>query len=72
MSNQPTPIGLAIVICDQIIEDKLRLSIPGQTMGETVGISKNSKGHLFVYSRTVPGGVARGGIAAMCSSSTRT
>jgi len=23
MSNKPTPIGLAIVICDQIIEDKL-------------------------------------------------
>ncbi len=23
MTNPPTPIGLAIVICDQIIEDKL-------------------------------------------------
>ena len=49
----------------QITEDVLRLSIPGQTMGETVGVSKNSKGHLFVYSRTGTGGVARGGTAAM-------
>jgi hypothetical protein len=48
-----------------IIEDVLHLSIPGQTMGQTVGVSKNSKGHLFVYSRTGPGGVARGGTAAM-------
>lgn len=49
----------------QVTEDVLQLSIPGQTMGETVGVSKNSKGHLFVYSRTGPGGVARGGTAAM-------
>jgi len=49
----------------QVTEDVLQLSIPGQTMGETVGISKNSKGHLFVYSRTGPGGVARGRTAAM-------
>src|SRR5436190_12126097 len=49
----------------QITEDVLYLSIPGQTMGQTVGVSKNSKGHLFVYSRTNPGGMARGGTAAM-------
>src|SRR5262245_59059484 len=49
----------------KITEDVLYLSIPGQTMGQTVGVSKNSKGHLFVYSRTGPGGVARGGTAAM-------
>jgi hypothetical protein len=49
----------------QITEDVLHLSIPGQTMGQTVGVSKNSKGHLFVYSRTGPGGIARGGTAAM-------
>ena len=49
----------------QITEDVLHLSIPGQTMGQTVGVSKNSKGHLFVYSRTGPSGVARGGTAAM-------
>jgi hypothetical protein len=49
----------------QITEEVLPLTIPGQTMGETVGVSKNSKGHLFVYSRTGPGGTARGGTAAM-------
>ena len=49
----------------QITEEVLQLSIPGQTMGQTVGVSKNSKGHLFVYSRTGAGGVARGGTAAM-------
>ena len=43
----------------------LRLSIPGQTMGQTVGVATNSKGHLFVYSRSVNQGVARGGKAAM-------
>ena len=48
-----------------ITEDVLHLSIPGQTMGQTVGVSKNSKGHLFVYSRTGPSGIARGGTAAM-------
>jgi hypothetical protein len=30
-----------------------------------LGVSKNSKGHLFVYSRTGPSGIARGGTAAM-------
>src|SRR5579862_4152391 len=49
----------------QITEDVLQLSIPGQTMCQIVGVSKNSKGHLFVYTRTGPGGVARGGTAAM-------
>src|SRR5205814_917991 len=34
-----------------VTEDVLYLSIPGQTMGQTLGVSKNSKGHLFVYSR---------------------
>ena len=47
------------------IEDKyLGLSIPGHTMGETMGVATNSKGHLFVYSRTGKGGIARGGTAA--------
>ena len=49
----------------QITEDVLQLSIPGQTMGQTLGVSKNSKGHLFVYSRTGASGIARGGTAAM-------
>jgi len=48
----------------QITEEVLPLSIPGHTIGETEGISKNSKGHLFVYSRTGTGGSARGGTAA--------
>jgi hypothetical protein len=48
----------------EITEEVLPLSIPGHTVGETEGISKNSKGHLFVYSRTGTSGVARGGTAA--------
>ena len=48
----------------QITEEHLTLSVPGHTIGETVGVSKNSKGHLFVYTRTGTGGSARGGTAA--------
>src|SRR3984885_4796538 len=43
----------------------MHLAIPGYTMGETMGVATNSKGHLFVYSRTNPQGIARGGQAAM-------
>ena len=32
----------------QVNDRYLRLSIPGQTMGQTVGVATNSKGHLFV------------------------
>ena len=49
------------VVSDQY----MHLSIPGYSMGETMGVSTNSKGDLFVYSRTNPQGVARGGAAAM-------
>jgi hypothetical protein len=49
----------------QVNDQYLRLSIPGQTMGQTVGVATNSKGHLFVYSRSVNQGMARGGKAAM-------
>ena len=49
----------------QINDQYLRLSIPGQTMGQTVGVATNSKGHIFVYSRSVNQGMARGGKAAM-------
>ena len=49
----------------QIDDQYLHLSIPGHTMGETMGVATNSKGHLFVYSRTGKGGIARGGTAAM-------
>ncbi len=48
----------------QVTEEILPLSIPGHTIGETEGVSMNSKGHLFVYSRTGMGGSARGGTAA--------
>ena len=47
-----------------ITEEHLTLVVPGHTIGETEGVSKNSKGHLFVYSRTGTGGSARGGTAA--------
>jgi len=49
----------------QVNDQYLRLSIPGQTMGQTVGVATNSKGHIFVYSRSVNQGIARGGKAAM-------
>jgi hypothetical protein len=48
----------------QITEEILPLTIPDHTIGETEGVSMNSKGHLFVYSRTGKGGSARGGTAA--------
>src|SRR5213594_950740 len=51
----------------EIKEEHLTLTIPGHTIGETEGVSKNSKGHLFVYSRTGNGGSARGGTAAELS-----
>src|SRR4029077_10343388 len=48
----------------QINEEVLNLVIPDHTIGETEGVSMNSKGHLFVYSRTGKGGSSRGGTAA--------
>ena len=48
-----------------VTDQYLHLSIPGQTMGQTVGVATNSKGQLFVYSRSVNQGMARGGRAAM-------
>src|ERR1700749_4496180 len=48
----------------QITEEVLPLVVPGHTIGETEGISRNSKGHLFVYSRTGTSGISRGGTAA--------
>src|ERR1700688_3697584 len=49
----------------QITDQYLHLSIPGQTMGQTTGVALNSKGHMFVYSRSQNQGVARGGRAAV-------
>lgn len=48
-----------------ITDTYMKLSIPGQTMGQTTGVATNSKGHIFVYSRSVNQGLARGGKAAM-------
>src|SRR4051812_16026123 len=39
-------------------EEVLQLLVPDYTMGETVGVSVNSKNHVFVYSRTNPQGIA--------------
>src|SRR3954465_10363867 len=47
-----------------VTEEVLPLRIPGHTIGETEGVSKNKAGHLFVYSRTGWGGSSRGGTAA--------
>jgi len=55
----------------QITEEHLTLSVPGHTIGETVGVSKKSKGHLFVYSGTDTGGSARAAQPHSCSSSTK-
>src|SRR5258708_17099054 len=49
----------------QITDEFLDLLPPDMTMGETVGVSTNSHGHVFVYSRTNPQGDARGATAAM-------
>ena len=46
-------------------EEVLQLLVSGMTMGETVGVDINSQNHIFVYSRTNPQGIARGGTAAM-------
>ena len=48
----------------EVTEEVLPLMIPDHTIGETEGVSMNSKGHLFVYSRTGKGGSSRGGTAA--------
>ena len=48
-----------------VTEEVLPLRIPGHTLGETEGVSRNKAGHLFVYSRTGWGGSSRGGV--ICS-----
>jgi hypothetical protein len=48
----------------QISEDVLSLVVPGHTIGETVGVAKNSKGHLFVFTRSGNVGPARGSTAS--------
>lgn len=46
-------------------EEVLSLTVPGQTIGETVGVAKNSKGHLFVFSRTGKTATVKGSAASM-------
>src|SRR4030095_2479495 len=48
----------------QITEDVLSLVVPGHTIGEAVGVAKNSKGHLFVFTRSGNVGPARGSTAS--------
>jgi hypothetical protein len=49
----------------KITEEVLKLQVPGQTIGEAVGVAKNSKGHLFVFSRTGKTSTVKGSAAAM-------
>src|SRR2546427_863349 len=48
----------------QITEDVLPLAVPGHTIGEAVGVSKDSKGHLYVFTRSGNVGPARGSTAS--------
>lgn len=48
----------------QVSEEVIPLVVPGHTIGETVGVAKDSKGRFFVFSRSGTAGIARGGTAA--------
>jgi NHL repeat len=48
----------------QITEEVLNLSVPGHTIGEAVGVAKNSQGHLFVFTRSGNAGPAKGATAS--------
>ena len=48
----------------QITEEVLGLTVPSHTIGEAVGVSKNSKGHLFVFTRSGNAGPAKGATAS--------
>jgi hypothetical protein len=48
----------------QVSEEVLSLSIPNHTIGEAVGVAKNSKGHLFVFTRSGNVGPAKGATAS--------
>ena len=49
----------------KVTEEVLRLNVPGQTIGEAVGVAKNSKGHLFVFTRTGKTATVKGSAASM-------
>ena len=48
----------------QVTEEVLKLSVPGHTIGEAVGVAKDSKGHLYVFTRSGNLGPARGATAS--------
>ena len=49
----------------KVTEDVLKLVVPGETIGEAVGVAKNSQGHLFVFSRTGKTATVKGSAASM-------
>ena len=49
----------------KVTEDVLKLTVPGETIGEAVGVAKNSQGHLFVFSRTGHTATVKGSAASM-------
>jgi DNA-binding beta-propeller fold protein YncE len=48
----------------QITEEVLNLVVPNHTIGEAVGVAKNSKGNLFVFTRSGNAGPVRGNTAS--------
>jgi hypothetical protein len=48
----------------QITEEVLNLVVPNHTIGEAVGVAKNSRGHLFVFTRSGASGPAKGSTAS--------
>ncbi len=49
----------------KITEEVLKLSVPGETIGEAVGVAKNSRGHLFVFTRSGKTATVKGSAASM-------
>ena len=49
----------------KITEEVLKLSVPNQTIGEAVGVAKNSQGQLFVFTRTGKTATVKGSAASM-------
>jgi DNA-binding beta-propeller fold protein YncE len=49
----------------KVTEEVLKLTVPGQTIGEAVGVAKNSRGHLFVFTRTGKTATVKGSAASM-------
>src|SRR6185295_18207897 len=48
----------------QATEEVLKLAVPGHTIGEATGVTKDSKGHLYVFTRSGNSGPARGATAS--------